>query len=120
MREQRENIADKKMGGTMRLGEYEARLFRGSIAQKAYKSQQVFERHRHRYEVNPDFVEQLVAKGLVFSGQSPDGTLMEIAELGAQEHPFFVGVQFHPELKARPLDPHPLFTAFIKAAYENH
>lgn len=120
MPEQRENIADKKMGGTMRLGEYEAQLTRGSLAQKAYKSTQIFERHRHRYEVNPDFIEPLKAKGLVFSGQSPDGRLMEIAELPVHEHPFFVGVQFHPELKARPLDPHPLFTAFVKAAYENY
>lgn len=120
MSEQRENIVDKKMGGTMRLGEYEASLSRGSIAQKAYKTNQIFERHRHRYEVNPDFIKQLEVKGLVFSGQSPDGALMEIAELPLHQHPFFVGVQFHPELKARPLDPHPLFTAFIKAAYENH
>lgn len=119
MPEQRENIADKKMGGTMRLGEYEAQLTRGSLAQKAYKSTQIFERHRHRYEVNLDFIEPLKAKGLVFSGQSLDGRLMEIAELPVHEHPFFVGVQFHPELKARPLDPHPLFTAFVKAAYES-
>lgn len=120
MSEQRENIADKKMGGTMRLGAYPAELKSGSVAAKAYHSKQIIERHRHRYEVNPEYVEKLETAGLVFSGKSPDGRLMEIAELPIEEHPFFVGVQFHPELQARPLDPHPLFTAFIKASYENH
>ena len=103
----------------MRLGQYTAHLAPGSIAKKAYKSCEAIERHRHRYEVNPEYVEKLEAKGLVFSGKSPDGRLMEIAELPTEEHPFFVGVQFHPELQARPLDPHPLFTAFVKAAYES-
>ena len=119
MPEQREKIAQKDMGGTMRLGQYTAHLAPGSIAKKAYKSCEAIERHRHRYEVNPEYVEKLEAKGLVFSGKSPDGRLMEIAELPTEEHPFFVGVQFHPELQARPLDPHPLFTAFVKAAYES-
>lgn len=119
MPEQKENIADKKMGGTMRLGEYDAKLKPGSLAAKSYRKTEITERHRHRYEVNPDFIAPLEAKGLVFSGQSPDGRLMEIVELPLATHPFFVGVQFHPELKARPLDPHPLFTAFIKAAYES-
>lgn len=79
----------------------------------------ISERHRHRYEVNPEYVERLTAKGLVFSGTSPDGKLMEIMELPKDVHPFFVGVQFHPEFHARPLSPHPLFTAFIKASYES-
>lgn len=118
MDDQRAKIASGDMGGSMRLGEYPADLKRGSVAAKAYKSQKTIERHRHRYEVNPNYIEQLIETGLQFSGTSPDGTLMEIAELSADEHPFFLGVQFHPELTARPLDPHPLFTAFVKASYE--
>ena len=118
MEEQKAKLAKKDMGGSMRLGQYEANLQKGTQAQKAYKVTSVFERHRHRYEVNNQYVEQLEEKGLVFSGQSPDGELMEIAELPAEDHPFFVGVQFHPELQARPLRPHPLFTAFVKAAFE--
>jgi CTP synthase len=115
---QKDLIKEKKMGGTMRLGQYEAVLAKGSLAQKAYKAASVLERHRHRYEVNTDYIEQLVAAGLDFSGVSPDGELMEIAELSTEDHPFFMGVQFHPELQARPLAPHPLFTAFVKASYE--
>jgi CTP synthase len=115
---QKDLIKEKKMGGTMRLGEYEAKLTKGSQAAKAYKDLTITERHRHRYEVNPDYIEALTSKGLVFSGVSPDGDLMEIAELPATDHPFFVAVQFHPELKARPLAPHLLFTAFVKASYE--
>ena len=118
MEEQKAKLAKKDMGGSMRLGQYEANLQKGTQAQKAYKATSVFERHRHRYEVNNQYVEQLEEKGLVFSGQSPDGELMEIAELPAEDHPFFVGVQFHPELQARPLRPHPLFTAFVKASFE--
>ena len=118
MDEQREKIAQGDMGGTMRLGQYEAKLQRGTIARAAYKSDSVMERHRHRYEVNNAYVPALTEKGVVFSGTSPDGDLMEIMELPQEQHPFFVGVQFHPELQARPLDPHPLFTAFVKAAYE--
>lgn len=116
MEDQKEKIKKKQMGGTMRLGQYPATLKKGSIARTAYKSDEVLERHRHRYEVNNDYVPDLAAKGVVFSGTSPDGNLMEIMELPKDMHPFFVGVQFHPELQARPLDPHPLFTAFIKAA----
>lgn len=119
MEEQREKIANNNMGGTMRLGQYDAMLKRGSVAAKAYKDTSVTERHRHRYEVNNDYVFQIEAAGLHFSGTSPDGKLMEIAELPATTHPFFLGVQFHPELQARPLAPHPLFTAFIKASYES-
>ncbi len=119
MPDQKEKIARNQMGGTMRLGEYPAHLKAGSHARKAYGSDVISERHRHRYEVNPAYITQLEDAGLIFSGTSPDGTLMEIAELPKDKHPFFVGVQFHPEFHARPLDPHPLFTAFIKASYES-
>ncbi len=115
MESQKEIIKNNAYGGSMRLGEYKAILKKGTIAQASYGKDEVIERHRHRYEVNPSFVEELEAKGLVFSGRSPDGTLMEIAELPKKEHPFFVGTQFHPEFLAHPLNPHPLFSAFIKA-----
>lgn len=118
MAEQREKIASKNMGGTMRLGQYDAVLKKGSIAAKAYRATTIIERHRHRYEVNNAYVQQLEAAGLIFTGTSPTGDLMEIAELPTTVHPFFVGVQFHPELQARPLAPHPLFTAFVRASYE--
>lgn len=119
MDDQKDKIAKGDMGGSMRLGQYPAMLKKGSIAQKAYKEEQVLERHRHRYEVNNAYVAEIENQGVVFSGKSPDGRLMEIMELPAEIHPFFVGVQFHPELQARPLNPHPLFTAFIKASYES-
>ncbi len=119
MDEQKEKIAKGDMGGSMRLGEYPATLKKGSQAYKAYRSADISERHRHRYEVNNQYVAELEEAGLVFSGKSPDGKLMEIAELPRDIHPFFVGVQFHPEFQARPLNPHPLFTSFIKASYES-
>ena len=119
MPDQKEKIARNEMGGTMRLGEYPAHLKAGTHARKAYGSDVISERHRHRYEVNPAYITQLEDAGLIFSGTSPDKRLMEIAELPKDKHPFFVGVQFHPEFHARPLDPHPLFTAFVKAAYES-
>lgn len=119
MPEQRENIEKSDMGGTMRLGEYSSKLTKDSIAEKAYEARKISERHRHRYEVNPDYIERLEKRGMVFSGKSPDGRLMEIMELSEDVHPFFVGVQFHPEFHARPLSPHPLFTAFLKASYKN-
>ncbi|MDE1988674.1 MAG: CTP synthase [Patescibacteria group bacterium] len=115
---QKKNIEDGKYGGTMRLGAYRAILEKGTIARSAYGKDEVWERHRHRYEVNPDYVKKIESAGLVFSGKSPDGTLMEIAELPRNVHPFFLGAQFHPEFKARPLHPHPLFTEFMKAAIE--
>ncbi len=115
MPEQKELLKDKNYGGTMRLGVYPAKLKEGSIAHSLYKEKKVEERHRHRYEINPDYIERLEAKGLVFSGRSPDGKLMEIAELPKKEHPFFLGTQFHPELQARPLAPHPIFNGFVKA-----
>lgn len=117
--EQREKIATSDMGGTMRLGAYDAVVKKGTQAAKAYKSNLVTERHRHRYEVNQDYVAALEKAGLIFSATSPDGSLMEMIELPVDKHPFFLGTQFHPELTARPLRPHPLFTAFIKAAFES-
>jgi CTP synthase len=116
MPEQKDLIAEGNYGGTMRLGVYTAELGKGTIAREAYGKDKVEERHRHRYEINPEYIEQLEKGGIVFSGKSPDGVLMEIAELPQEVHPFFLGTQFHPELKARPLSPHPLFTAFLKAA----
>ncbi len=119
MDSQKEKLKKEEYGGSMRLGSYECFLKNGSIVKSLYKTSKILERHRHRYEVNPLFIERLEAQGLVFSGVSPDGTLMEIAELPQSEHPFFVGCQFHPEFQARPLAPHPLFTGFIKASIKN-
>lgn len=116
MPDQKEKIAKGEYGGTMRLGSYLCKLEKGTIAQKAYGKSEITERHRHRYEVNPLYIADLEKAGFVFSGKSPDSTLMEIGELPVSKHPFFLGTQFHPELLARPLDPHPLFTAFLKAA----
>ena len=108
---------DKDLGGTMRLGSYEAKLLKNSLINKIYKSTKINERHRHRYEVNINFKEDFEKKGMIFSGISPDNKLPEIVEL--KNHPWFIGVQFHPEFKSRPLAPHPLFSSFIKAA-KNH
>ncbi len=116
MPEQKKLIAEGKYGATMRLGSYPAKLKAGTIARTAYGAESVEERHRHRYEVNPEYIGQLEKAGMVFSGQSPNGVLMEIAELPKKVHPFFLGTQFHPEFQARPLAPHPLFTEFIRAA----
>jgi CTP synthase len=106
----------KRKGGSMRLGAQECQLAMGTLAQKLYGAFTISERHRHRYEINPEYIEQLTSKGLVFSGKSPDGVLMEIAELPKSVHPFFVGTQFHPEFKSKPDAAHPLFKAFIAAA----
>ena len=119
MLEQKKHLAANKYGGTMRLGSYPAYLKKGTTARAAYKKELVEERHRHRYEINQAYVKPLEAAGLVFSGTSPDGVLMEIAELPRTKHPFMLGTQFHPELQARPLDPHPLFTEFLKASIAN-
>lgn len=126
MPEQKSLIAEGNYGGTMRLGVYPCELSEGTLAHEAYTqhgshlaprtSNLIEERHRHRYEVNPEYITQLESGGIVFSGKSPDGVLMEIAELPRDAHPFFLGTQFHPELQARPLSPHPLFTAFLEAA----
>ena len=108
---------DKDLGGTMRLGSYDAKLKDNSKIRKIYKSKLIKERHRHRYEVNIAFKDKFEKKGMIFSGLSPDNKLPEIIEL--KNHPWFIGVQFHPEFKSRPLAPHPLFSSFIKAA-KNH
>jgi CTP synthase len=108
--------ADSDMGGTMRLGAYEAHLAPGSRVAEVYGETVVFERHRHRYEVNPTYEDALAKAGMIISGKSPDGVLPEVAEI--PNHPWFIGVQFHPELKSRPFDPHPLFRSFIAAAVQ--
>jgi len=129
MPEQKRHMAEGKYGATMRLGAYPCELKPETIAYSAYSDSAnykllttnyklISERHRHRYEVNPEYIEKIEKAGLVFSGKSPDGTLCEIAELPKSVHPFFLGTQFHPELQARPLRPHPLFTAFLTAAAE--
>jgi CTP synthase len=104
------------LGGTMRLGAYTAALDPESRVAKIYGDTQISERHRHRYEVNTKYREKLEAAGLRFSGMSPDGLLPEIVE--REDHPWFIGVQYHPELKSRPFEPHPLFASFIAAAVE--
>jgi len=109
MEHQRE--VDEK-GGTMRLGAWPCKLLKGSLAAEAYGTSKISERHRHRWEVNPKYHEQLQSAGLVFSGTSPDGQLVEIVEL--RDHPFFLAVQFHPEFKGRPTRPHPLFSKFVE------
>ncbi len=116
MPEQRKNMSERNYGGTMRLGHYPAHLKKGTIARAAYGEELVDERHRHRFEVNPEYIERFEKAGIIFSGRSPSGVLMEIAELPKDKHPFMLGCQFHPELQAKPLAPHPLFTEFIKAA----
>jgi CTP synthase len=107
----------KNMGGTMRLGAYPCVVQKGTKAYTAYRKEFISERHRHRYEVNNKFRKALLEHGMVFSGISPDGNLVEIAEL--KDHPWFVGGQFHPELKSRALTPHPLFRDFVKASLEH-
>ncbi|MBP7811576.1 MAG: CTP synthase [Candidatus Moranbacteria bacterium] len=114
--EQVEKLRKKNFGATMRLGQYPATLKSGTIAREAYKSDTILERHRHRYEVNPEYIGQLEASGLSFSATSPDGVLMEIAELPKKQHPFFLGTQFHPEFQSSLIAPHPLFVAFLRAA----
>ena len=116
MPEQKKNLEDKNYGATMRLGAYPAFLVKDTTAYKAYGKKEISERHRHRWEVNPDYIEQIEKGGLVFSGKSADGRLMEIAELPKSKHPFFLATQFHPEFKSTPLESHPLFFGFISAA----
>ena len=107
----------EELGGTMRLGAWNCRLESGSLAHQAYGQTEISERHRHRYEFNREYESTLTAGGLRIAGSTPDGTYVEIIEIPG--HPFFLGCQFHPEFKSKPLEPHPLFTAFIKASYEN-
>ncbi|HSA40773.1 MAG TPA: CTP synthase, partial [Mycobacterium sp.] len=119
MADQREIVAgDADLGGTMRLGAYPAVLTEGSVVAAAYGATEVSERHRHRYEVNNAYRDRIAESGLVFSGTSPDGHLVEFVEYPAEVHPFLVGTQAHPELKSRPTRPHPLFAAFIAAAID--
>jgi CTP synthase len=112
--QQRDEASDK--GGTMRLGAYPCNLVPNTLAAAAYQQESISERHRHRYEFNNDYTEKLEQNGLVISGTSPQGDLVEIVEL--KDHPWFLGCQFHPEFKSKPMKPHPLFREFIKAAVE--
>jgi len=126
MPDQKKYMEAHKYGGTIRLGAWPCRIEHDTILEKSYKSfgrepnmirkGLISERHRHRYEVNNKYVERFEKAGLVISGTSPDGKLAEAVELPKEIHPFFVGVQFHPEYKSRPLSPHPLFMSFLKAA----
>ena len=118
MAEQVDIITSGDLGGTMRLGLYEAKLAKGSLAAELYGSTAVHERHRHRYEVNNAYRDEIGTAGLQFSGTSPDGSLVEFVELSRQEHPFYIATQAHPELKSRPSQPHPLFAGLIEASLE--
>ncbi|CAN5873938.1 CTP synthase [soil metagenome] len=116
----RDLVGVDELGGTMRLGAWQCELKEGSLVRDIYKnSPEISERHRHRYEFNPEFRQVLEKEGLVFSGVSPDGKFVEIIELPRDAHPFFVACQFHPEYKSKPLNAHPLFVSFVKAAWEN-
>jgi CTP synthase len=109
---------ERDLGGTMRLGSYPAELAPDSLVAQAYGETKVHERHRHRYEVNNAYRERLESAGLRFSGLSPDGRLVEFAELDRELHPFFVGTQAHPEFMSRPTRPHPLFAGLVRAALD--
>jgi len=113
----RELLGVDEMGGTMRLGAWPCKLEPGSFAARAYGKTEISERHRHRYEFNREYERTLVAAGLKITGRTPDENYVEIVE--APEHPWFLGCQFHPEFKSKPLEPHPLFAAFIGAALEH-
>ena len=113
--QKRDDLSDK--GASMRLGAYSCRLENNSMASKAYEKEEISERHRHRYEFNNEFLDRLKEKGMVISGTSPNGELVEIIEIG--DHPWFLGCQFHPEFKSRPMEPHPLFRDFIEASLKN-
>jgi CTP synthase len=116
----RDLVDVEEFGGTMRLGACACELKEGSLAREIYQNaNEIFERHRHRYEFNPEFRAVLEREGLVISGTSPDGRFVEMVELPRDKHPFFVACQFHPEYKSKPLNAHPLFVSFVKAAYEN-
>lgn len=119
MPEQERYLKEHNYGGTIRLGSWPSKIRKGSLLHKIYGKDEVSERHRHRYEFNNEFREKLEKCGLVISGTSPDGKLVEAIELPKKMHPFFVGTQFHPEYKSRPLEPHPIFVGFIETALEN-
>jgi CTP synthase len=108
-----------ELGGTMRLGAWPCNISADSLAAEVYGADEISERHRHRYEFNPEFRETLERAGLIFSGVSPDGKFVEMVELPRDEHPWFLGCQFHPEYKSKPLNAHPLFAAFVRAAHQN-
>jgi CTP synthase len=112
----RDLLGVEELGGTMRLGAYPCNLREGTLAHRIYGATQISERHRHRYEINQKYMENLVEHGLVVSGISPDGKFVEMVEL--EDHPWFLGCQFHPEYKSKPFDPHPLFVSYIRAAEE--
>ena len=121
MQNQEDIVAGKgDMGGTMRLGLYPAVLAAGSLVADVYRANEIQERHRHRYEVNNKYRDQLSDTGLVFSGLSPDGNLVEFVELPLSVHPYYVGTQAHPEFLSRPTSAHPLFTGLIAAAIEKN
>ena len=116
----RDLVGVEELGGTMRLGAWPCRLAPGSLAREIYSdAEEISERHRHRYEFNPEYRAKLEKEGLVFSGSSPDGKFVEMIELPREVHPWFVAGQFHPEYKSKPLSAHPLFASFVRAAYEN-
>ncbi|MEP6847818.1 MAG: CTP synthase [Acidobacteriota bacterium] len=116
----RDLVNVEELGGTMRLGEWACDLQAGSLAREVYhNAEQIGERHRHRFEFNPEYRDVLTREGMVFSGVSPDGKFVEMIELPRETHPYFIGCQFHPEYKSKPLNPHPLFVSFVKAAWEN-
>lgn len=117
--EQKKNIDEKNYGGTMRLGSYPAILQEHTLARSLYTHERIIERHRHRYEVNPEYITVLESSGLIFSGTSPDKRLMEIVELPKEKHPYYIGSQFHPELTSRPLRPNPLFIGLVRAAKQH-
>jgi CTP synthase len=116
----RDLVNVEELGGTMRLGAWACKLAPESLAREIYGgAAEISERHRHRYEFNPEFREVLTHAGLVFSGESPDGKFVEMIELPRDAHPWFLGCQFHPEYRSKPLTPHPLFSSFIRAAHQN-
>jgi len=116
----RDLVDVEELGGTMRLGAWPCNLAPDSLASEIYgRVDELSERHRHRYEFNPEFREILEREGLVFSGISPDGKFVEMIELPRDVHPWFLGCQFHPEYKSKPLNAHPLFASFVRAAHEN-
>jgi CTP synthase len=114
MEEQKKKLKEKKYGGTMRLGAFDCKIAPKTISFNAYKSNLIRERHRHRFEVNDAFKNDLERNGMIIAGINPELNLVEIIELPEEKHPFFVGTQFHPEFKSRPLQPHPLFKEFIR------
>lgn len=115
-----EQLDVEDLGGTMRLGLYPCKVYHDTLTSKAYNAELIYERHRHRYEFNNAFREEIVGKGLVLGGTLPNGRLVEIVELPESEHPWFLGAQFHPEFKSRPTNPHPLFREFVGAAVKHH